>query len=415
MVDSVRRVAAPRHCFAVAAALGLLFIAAAALTTPAQRFVNDSYRYTVATLGFLGGSPASAHRLAVDAYCLADATRSVRGELLRPDRLDDVAARPISVRQADCVAEHAEALEPTDPRYTAIFAPRVGYPLLAAPFVAVLGVAGMWLAAAVCTAAAGGLVFALLRSWGAPILAAAAGQVGLYVSPAGQWGMWALAEGPSLLALTAAVVGACWVIDQRRGGVALLVAGLAFGVAVKYSSGLITAGLLAAAAALLVFVRPRATVVAVIAALFAAGTLVAQRALGLPGVDTTLQDLFTGHFIRPEVADPWSLWWTQTGHFWVQWVPDHPVLLIGAAAALWAAGRVHAPLVAVPLLVGLAAQAALPSASQADRLYTPAWLTIAIGLPMLAMALRPSTDSKTRHARSIRSTRLVSSETSSAS
>lgn len=395
--------------------LSLLFIAASALTTPAERFVNDSYRYTVSTLGLLGEPPAVAHRQALATYCSADATRTVRSELLRPDRLDDVAARPISVRQADCVAEHADVLPPDDPRYTAIFTPRVGYPLLAAPFVAVFGVAGMWLAAAVCTAGAGVLVFVLLRSWGVPVLAAAAGQVGLYVSPAGQWGMWALAEGPSLLALTAAVVGACWVIDQRGGGVALLVAGLAFGVAVKYSSGLIAAGLLAAAAALLAPVRGRAVVVAGVAAVFAAATLAGQRVLDLPGIGTTLQDLFTGHFTRPEVADPWSLWWTQTGHFWVQWVPDHPVLLIGAAAALWAAGRVHAPLVAVPLLVGLAAQAALPSASQADRLYTPAWLTIAIGLPMLAMALRPSTDSKTRHARSIRSTRLVSSETSSAS
>ncbi|OIV37497.1 hypothetical protein BIV57_10675 [Mangrovactinospora gilvigrisea] len=283
-----------------------------------------------------------------------------------------------------------------DPRYTAIFAARPLYPLLAAGPVAVLGVAwGMWLPALACGLLAGMLVFALLRTLGASTGAALAGQLLCYVLPVGFWALRPMSEGPSLAATLTALLGAALTVRQParpRPGLTLLAVGTAAGFLTRYSTAvLVTAALAAVLLVLAALPRTRTRTVAAAAAVAAAGALAqpfAAKALGWPGTAVTLQDTFTRHFNRPAVAHPWRMLLDLEGQLWPDWLhsigtqPLLPIAVLAGAVALWRTSRAAAALVLAVAATGLATVAAHPVMTEADRLVSPLWLAAVIGLPL---------------------------------
>lgn len=389
----------PRRALACTLLLALAYLAAGALSTPTARIGHDTYRYAVTSLEMLGASPDGAHDRAVRAYCAGHAARSARAAERSPVGFRD--ARPEAAYLRECVQKHPDSLPPDDPRYVAIFEPRVGYPALAAPLVWLLGVVrGMWLASALCTAAAGAMVFALLRSTGAPSVYAAVGQVVLYLSPLGYWGGWALTTGPTVLCMTTALLGAWWMATRRVPlGAALTLAGLAAATLVKYSTGeLVAAALCAGAVAALVFVpgaRHRgAWLLAALSGACAAAVATVSHVAGWPGITRSLHEMFSGHFTESTVSDPWQRLAELNGNFWQHWTAEQlaqPVLLVALGVACWGLMR-HSPrlawLVLAVAATGIATQVLHPSAWQGTRLMAPVWITVAVGLP-LALAHLP--------------------------
>ncbi|MGX7827264.1 hypothetical protein ACTG9Q_19465 [Actinokineospora sp. 24-640] len=386
----------------------LVYLAAGALSSPTLRYSSDSYQYSVTALYYLGVDPRAAHTRAVGAHCSAAAQGAERARQRNPVKLREPAPTGAEARCADT---YRDAMIPIGARYQAIFSPRVGYPLLAAPLVAVLGVPwGMWLAAALCTAAAGALVWLLLRRMGVSPGWAVVGQVLLYVSPIGVWGSWALAEGVVFAGAVGALLGAWMLVDRGGGhGLAVLMAGLGVASASKYSTGMMLAAALAGAG-LLLLAWPRYRHRGVRAlALVSGGCAVAVHAAsvwrGWSGTTDTLQDKWTDHFRLPDVHDPWERLWEMNGIFWEQWAGAHlaaPMLLVAVAAGVWGLARYSpAGLVVVGAVAatGVVTQVMHPIAAQGDRLIAPLWLVVAVGIPLLMATTRSlSTQPPATHA-----------------
>lgn len=360
---------------------------------PATRFSNDSYRYARAAYEFLGDSPKAAQDKAVTAYCTDTAKLVQRNRML-----DQLAFREPGKQAeyvANCEKKYANGLEPTDPRYEKIFHTRPAYPLMAAPFVALLGAkAGLTAVALGFTALAGLLVYLLLRALRAPPPIAVLGQVLYYVTPLAAWGGRPLTEGPMLALMTALLLAAVWLLQGRVAAGAWLFAGaFALGLGVKYSSFLMAAPFLTlAAVAALVFVpRVRHRGTWWLAGLSAGGTVVAlvlSKVLGLPGMGESLQDTFTLHWSRPEIADPWRALARLNLNYWWQWLQKEalaPMLLLLLAIGLWGAWKRSVPValcVAAMGLVGFGTMAAHPLEVEQDRLYVQVWLVVVIGVPL---------------------------------
>ncbi|MDF3145570.1 MULTISPECIES: glycosyltransferase family 39 protein [unclassified Streptomyces] len=373
----------------VAAAFVLLHV----FGYPATRFSNDSYRYTREAYEFLGDTPREATRKAVAAYC-ADTARLVH----RNRMLDQLAFRDPGREAAyarRCERTYANGLEPTDPRYEKIFHTRPGYPLIAAPFVALIGAkAGLTLVALAFTTLTGYLVYLLLRALRAPPPTAVLGQVLAYVTPLASWGGRPLTEGPTLALLTALLLASVWLLQRRvPAGVTLFTGAFGLGLAVRYSSFLMAAPALAAAASAALFFVPRARHRGTwwLVGLSAGGTSVVlglSRALKLPGISDSLQDTFTLHWTRPEIADPWSAVVRLNLQYWVQWLQNEalaPMLLFLLAVGAWGVWKRSVPVALCVIAVGatgFAATVAHPLAVELDRLYVPVWLIAVIGLPL---------------------------------
>jgi hypothetical protein len=379
---------------ALPALLAAAFVLLHVFGYPATRFSNDSYRYARAAYEFLGDSPPEATRKAVAAYC-ADTARLVhRNRML--DQLEFRTPFSAGTYAASCEKKYAGGLEPTDPRYERIFHTRPGYPLLAAPFVGLLGAkAGLTLVALAFTALAGYLVHLLLRVLRAPPLLAVLGQALYYVTPLASWGGRPLTEGPTLALLTALLLASVWLLRGRVPAGALLFAGaFGLGLAVKYSAFAMVGPFLAAAAcAGLLFVRGGRDHHGTwwLAGLSAGGTLTAlllSRALALPGMTDSLQDTFTLHWTRPEIAGPWQALARLNHHYWWQWLQKEalaPLLLSLLVVGAWGVWRRSAQVALCVIAVGLtgfATTVAHPLAVEQDRLYVTVWLIPVIGLPL---------------------------------
>lgn len=377
---------------ALPALVAVVFVLLHVFGYPATRFSNDSYRYAREAYEFLGDSRREATRKAVAAYCEDTARLVHRNRMLHqlsfrePGREAEYAAH--------CEQRYANGLEPTDPRYEKIFAARPGYPLVAAPFVAVLGAKpGLTLVALACTTLAGCLVYLLLRALRAPPAAALLGQILTYVTPLASWGGRPLAEGPTLALLTALLLASVWLLRGRvRPGV-LFLGALGSGLAVKYSTFLMAAASLTAAACavLLIVERARHRGTWCLAALSAGGTLAAlslSRILKLPGMSDSLQDTFTLHWSRPEIADPWRALLRLNINYWWQWLQKEalaPLLLSLLAVGAWGVWKRSVPVALCVIAVGLtgfATAAAHPVAVEQDRLYVAVWLIPVIGVPL---------------------------------
>ncbi|QIJ60839.1 hypothetical protein [Streptomyces sp. JB150] len=399
MPDPEKRRRLPRLLPALVA---VAFVLLHVVGYPATRFSNDSYRYARQAYEFLGDSPREATRKAVAAYC-ADTARLVeRNRRLHQLRFREPGRE--AAYAARCEREYARGLEPTDPRYEEIFHARPGYPLLAAPFVALLGAkAGLTLVALACVTLAGYLVFRLLRALRAPPAAALLGQILCYVTPLAAWGGRPLAEGPTIALTTALLLASVWLLRNRvLPGAALFTGALVCGLAVRYSSFLVVALFLTAAAvSSLLFVRSvRHRGGRWLAGLSAGGTLAAvasSKVLGLPGTTDSLQDTFTLHWTRPEIADPWQALVRLNLNYWEQWLLKEalaPMLLFLLAAGAWGVWQRSVPVALCVIAMGatgFATAAAHPLAVELDRLYVAVWLIPVIGVPLaLARLARPA-------------------------
>ncbi|MGW7254792.1 hypothetical protein [Streptomyces sp. NPDC054834] len=381
------------HLRAVPALVAAAFVLLHVFGYPATRFSNDSYRYAREAYEFLGDSPHTATRKAVAAYCEDTAKLVHRNRML--DQLKFRGPGREAEYAAACEKKYAGGLAPTDPRYEQIFHTRPAYPLIAAPFVALLGAKpGLTLVALAFTTLAGFLVYLLLRALRAPPPAAVLGQVLYYVTPLASWGGRPLTEGPALALMTALLLASVWLLQRRvLPGAALFTGAFALGLAVKYSSFLLVAPFLAAAAcASLIFVRrTRHRGTYGLAGLSAAGALAAP-ALGvlldLPGIADSLQDTFTLHWTRPEIADPWRALARLDYDYWWQWLQKEglaPMLLFLLAVGAWGVWRRSVPVALCVIAMGLtgfATTVAHPLAIELDRLYVPVWLIPVIGVPL---------------------------------
>lgn len=366
---------------------------------------NDGYRYARMSLELLGESPENAQREALAAYCGKWARKEARKASIIPMKMYD--SPQITQRTKACIARYPDGLTPNAPRYEAIFGDRMGYAMLTAPLVAILGVnAGLTLTSVLCTAIGGLLIARLLREIGVPLHLAVAGQIAYYGSPIGYWGAYPLTEGPVMALTVAVLLGAWWLLQQRTAaGLSLLLGALMAGATMKYSTFLLIAGGLAAAGLLILSTirqhRHAGTWLLVgVGSLTTVSIMTIAKLLGLSGIGETLQDKWTVHFTRPDVDDPWQRLVDLNANFWPQWLQLElrtPWLLLGLAFGAWALLRHDRALAWLTLAVastGLAVQVAHPIVSQIDRLNIAVWLVPVIGIPVL-LARRVRTSGST--------------------
>jgi hypothetical protein len=379
---------------------------------------NDTYQYAKQTLRILGHTPGQAVHDAVVMYCQDSGNAAATTDTLNDGAGSTGSGASYSSAYDACLATYRDGLTPSSPRYLAIFTSRPGYPLLAAPFAALFGLrSGLWIAAMLCTILGSFLVIALLRLAGrSSDLAALGGQVLFLAAPTGYWGSRMLTDGPSLTTSLLALLGAVLMVSGVSGdgsrrirvGAWVLVAGLGAGFVVRYSSEQMVALVLAVAA--LVCLRWAPSVreggearrgVRLLATISGGGFVVSEivsTLLGWPGASESLQDTFTKHFIRPEVSDPIGRLVRLDLHFWGYYPVSEPTALLPAvglvaiAVALVRRDAVFGVFVVAVSATGLGAVVAHPIASQSDRLLSPVWALLALGLPLLLTRPRDSGD-----------------------
>lgn len=378
----------------------VVFVLLHVFAYPGTRFSNDSYRYARSAYVFLGVPYRKAQDKALRAYCADTAAMLQRNRMLH--QIDFRA--PVRRHEfQDCLAQHADGLNPSNPRYEAIFHARPAYPLMAAPFVRLLGAkAGLTAVALGFTALGGLLVLVLLRALRAPPPVSWLGQCLYYVTPVGLWGGRPMTEGPVIALMVAMLLGAVWLHQGRRvAGTLLSVGAFALGSAVKYSSfALVGPCLVAASAVALIFVpqaRHKGTRCLLVVSLFESlAAFATSRVLRLPGLEDSLQDTFSLHWTYAEVADPWRRLLRLDANYWWQWLqgealaPSLPFLLV---LGVWGAMSRSMPVALCLIAVGgtgLLTTVAHPVALEGDRLYVQLWLIVVVGLPLLVERLRMS-------------------------
>jgi hypothetical protein len=352
---------------------------------------NDTYRYMTATERFLGHSDPATVGLALGYYC-ADLARTTEST---------PAARDKTRSTCDSYWTAHGGLAPNTPRFNEIFNSRPGYPLLAAPFVALFGLsAGFAALTVLITLAAGWAALILVRLAGGGPEAGLAAMLLTYVLPTGYWLQQFLTEGPTLVLTFAVLAGA---VLLRRGATraGLVVSGLAyfFGFVVRYSTFSMLAGCLLLSAGLIAWLVPggRDRRTGILAAVSGVAFLV-QTALppllGWPGFKDSLTDTFTNHFTEPVPHDLYGQWLSLNGHYWADLVRSYiytpllPALLALGLVLLLRYRREFGLIVVAAALTGLGTAAAHPLTSQGDRLYFQAYLLAICGLPVLADLVR---------------------------
>lgn len=369
---------------------------------------NDTYQYARQTLLYLGKSHEEAVHGATQMFCQDVSQSTLRNATI--DQGGPAVSSKLPPYEA-CMQLYRDGLTPTNSRYIAIFTARPGYPLLSAGFASVFGLrAGLWIAAMLCTLVASGLIIILLRSAGAGVLTALGGQAIYLAAPTGYWGSRMLTDGPSLAATLLALLGAWRLARQRiRSGALLLLAGFFAGFVVRYSSQSMVAAALMVGAALCLWRVPssRTRGMKWLLGLSAGGAVLSQvatAALDWPGVNDSLQDTFSKHFIRPDVPDPVLRLLSLNLRFWAYYPVLEPtallvvLVLIVVGVALWRRDAVFAALTIVVAATGFGTVIVHPVSSQADRLMVAVWLLIALGVPLLLSDLRrrlvpaPATD-----------------------
>ncbi|WP_021593528.1 MULTISPECIES: hypothetical protein [Actinomadura] len=340
----------------------------------------DTFWYARDALRYAGHSPAEADRTAAEITCGAMKRDRARWRLT----------------YTECLRYRTRLPAKAPVRFQRIFTSRPGYPLLAVPFVRVMGTTGFAAATAALGVACGIAVVLLALAIGLRPVQALIAETLFYLLPTGLWGSRLLAEAPMMLCLLVALIGTVLLLRGRNAktAVGLLACGLALLCAVKPANGVALAAALAAGAVLsLPFATSRRTSLAVtgIATLVLAGNLWISSALHLPGVHETLQDTFTRHFRLPDVTDPWqrladasqSLWTDAIAQRMLE-APLIPAAFLFAAVGLFARLRWDAawPL-ALAGLTGALVASMHPLVYELDRLSVVTWIPVAFGLAAL--------------------------------
>lgn len=376
-------------------ALCVLFAVLQLIALPASGFSNDSYRYDVAAREFAGQSVRASVLTANADYCAQVSLRDYRSQLLLPA----ATSFPAPQRSADAACRAAlgtRVLPPDSPEYLRIFTTRPGYPLLAAPFVRLLGgPTGLRVTSILATAAAGACVYLLLRLLQARPRWCAAGQAGYWVSPLGAVGVRPLADGTAQLCLVVALLSVILIVsrEKRRGGMTLLVGAMVALGAVKYSSASMVAAALACAGLLALLRRSQPPAAGPLPILLVSAVTIGvctalMVALGLPSLSLSVQEMFTGHLTAPPVPDPFHRLLLLNTRLWTQWVQGQamaPVLVAGLVLGLLGLRRAVVPVAGYVLAcacTGIAAIVVHPTVYEADRLGAPLWLVAVVGVPL---------------------------------
>jgi hypothetical protein len=293
--------------------------------------------------------------------------------------------------QAECLQDAGELLH-SPPRYEEIFAARPGYPVILAPLSAMLGRQGFVVATLMVAVLDGVLIMILVRLLGGTAAEQLVAAGAFILLPSGFWSTRLLSDGAMLAGLLVAVCGAILLQGgTRRAGVGLIVIGLG-AVFVTKSANLVALAiaLLASGAAIAWVSRGPARRNGYLLAVFSSTALLLTAGSGIlmgwPGLGASVQDMFTDHFLRPDVSDPWSSLATANLQFWPevfgQWLHS-PVLVLGSLAALvWLAVRLRMASIPV-LLAGLSGIPLLvvhPVVTEWDRLLVPIWVPVAVAI-----------------------------------
>ena len=347
----------------------------------------DSLQYARVAYRQMGRSPteaaASAVRLRCDAWARTrPAPAWVPVSLPRPGALDEhQCSRPGYVPS-------------TSPPYDAIFDSRPGYPWAVAALHPLIGGGAFALVTLGSAAAAVLLVGVVATLLGARRWAAAAAAVAVLALPSG---LYLTRIGPDgLVGLGTAVALSGAVIAVGRGrtmlGAVVLLCGLLLLVPVKVPVA-VALGACLVPPALWVAVRSGrarrpAAVVGGVSAAGAVLGLLTSWALGWAGLQTTLQDLATKHFLLPRAPHPYGVLLSYDRRLLLTVAPGHHGLLVVVAlAALAALGLVRSRpaglLVVGAGAAGLLLVAVHPVATESARLAMPSWIAVALGVALL--------------------------------
>ncbi|GAB3532843.1 hypothetical protein GCM10027403_05920 [Arthrobacter tecti] len=295
-----------------------------------------------------------------------------------------------------------------NPQYQAIFSPRLGYPLLSIPLMNLLGVhVGLWIIPLVLTVLSGMVLFLVCRSLNLGVLAASTAQALFYVLPVGYHGVALLTEGPAMFFTLVILLGAVLLAKgQLRNGALVTTLGFVTLFFFKYSAVLITSVSFLGIVILLLLV-PRfrkirgLRLLALLMTAYAAASFALTHALNWPGMSESLQDTFTKHFELPPVPNPIERLLLLNADYLRILVNDIHRDAAGAVLVVLALGAYAAfartPQSWLPLgvsLVGIGTILAHPVASQAERLGSPFWVGIAVGIAIVVERLTANTANK---------------------
>ena len=333
---------------------------------------GDSMWYMRQALIFAGKSPDEARIAAARQVC-RDINRSQRDQGARPS----------------CTEYRSTGISP---RYVAIFDSRPGYPLFAAPFVAVLG---PWtgMVAATMLLAVAAAVLAYLAVWLATGLRLAGVFAGglLFVLPPGFWMTRLLTESGVVAGYLAVILGGMLAWRGRtRLGLSIVTVALVWLFAVRSASGMAIALTLVGASAVALLTRlPQrrgALMTGGVGLLAVALWQVVSSVLRLPGLNDTIQDFATVHFTRPDISGPIGWLIEKNIAYWPEQLadeipyPEAAIALLFAVVVLVRVMRSAATLWIFTGLTGVAMLVAHPVASEYDRLMLPLWIPVTCAL-----------------------------------
>jgi hypothetical protein len=344
-------------------------------------------------LRILGESKQAAQDDALRAYCEENAAWLARRQQVDPGSLAAAYRRDEAVSR--CIRDSPHGLPPTSPRYDAIFESRIGFAILAAPLVPVVGVNQALKATSVLLSALGGVIaYLILRILGLRRRQSLLGQSIYYASSIGWWGSFGLTDGPTVTTSMVTLLSALLLLRHRyRLGTTLFITSIGAGCFIRYSSFIFIAGavLAAAGAGLLTDPRHRRPLLVIVAlsAVGLVGLVATSHALHWSGPSDTLQDTFTNHFTRSDVTDPWQKLAGLNMRYWSQWTQEQvrspwPVAAVAIGSVTLVRRYRTFGLIAVAVaLTGFLNQAAHPVASQSDRLLIEISVAAVLGLPLL--------------------------------
>lgn len=285
---------------------------------------------------------------------------------------------------AECAGYLTLRYQRTDPRYSAIFDSRPGFPAVAAPLIGTLGDdLALRLVATLSTAVAAVLWAVIGRLAGLSWPLALGVQAVVSLTPFSHWGTRPFAEGfvAAACALLIAGVSLAGSGRKRSGIIAQLTGAVLLVFAKAYIALILGAVMLFAlvVAAALRRTRPRASLLPG-PALALLGGLVVPQVAGWPGLMVTLQDLATRHFLHRDVKHPVQAYRRiLLDYLGAALTRPALILAVGAVVVLlvvvlvrWRRGEVWAAVLG-PIGIGVGSVIAHPVALIDARLFSAAW------------------------------------------
>ena len=331
---------------------------------------------------------------------------------------DDEAAQSaatftVAVAGHGSVAGWIAAVHTVSPRYQAIFAVRPFFPASGALLIPVFGsdamIVSTFVGGVLVGVVLGLFVLRVTRSRWASLAAV----VLVYVLPSGRYLALVYADGWMLTLWVACLaVASLYLLEGRR--TYLLALGVLAGLLAltKSANAVVLAVTLVGTALASVVVRGserrRALSLAAVGSGVAGFDVVGFALLGMPGVTETIQDMFTGHFTRPDVPSPLTRliqYDVRSLRTWIRGLVGNPITIVVVAVAATKLATART-LWAIIWLLGAASTILVvllhPVGSEIPRLLIPIWPTVSIGLALWLPTLARSWRQVVSHGRAHR-------------